>query len=62
VFVETYNSISGRDRLDVSEDSLARKLIKTGEFDDESSVREYLIKAMEIGIIYRRRHGLYAKV
>ncbi|MGC2426755.1 MAG: hypothetical protein WA421_06960 [Nitrososphaeraceae archaeon] len=48
--------------MNVYEYDLMRELIKTGEFDDGQSVGEYIIKAMEIAIIYRRKPGLYAKV
>lgn len=48
--------------MDVREDSLIIELMETGEFDDATMVREYILKVMEIGIIYQRRLGLYAKV
>jgi hypothetical protein len=48
--------------MDVDEYDLTRELIKTGEFDDEQLIEEYIIKAREIGIIYRRKRGVYAKV
>jgi len=61
-FVTVFNALSGRDRMEVQEDNLIIELMETGEFDDATMVREYIMKAMEIGIIYRLRPGLYAKV
>jgi hypothetical protein len=61
-FVTVFNTLSGRDRMDVREDNLIIELMGTGEFDDASMVREYIMKAMEIGIIYRRKPDLYAKI
>jgi hypothetical protein len=48
--------------MDVGEVNLIIELTETGEFDDATMVREYIMKAMEIGIIYRRKPGLYAKI
>lgn len=61
-FVTVFNTLSGCDRMDVGEVNLIIELTETGEFDDATMVREYIMKAMEIGIIYRRKPGLYAKI
>lgn len=61
VFGAVYNKLSGPDRADVREDNLIIELVETGEFDDASMVLEYIMIAMEVGIIYRRKPGVYSK-
>ena len=62
VFLETFNCLSGCDRMDVYEYDLIRELIKTGQFDDEQLVGKYIMEAMELALIYRRKPGMYTKV
>jgi hypothetical protein len=54
VFIQTFNSLSGCEWEDVNEYDLTRELIKTGEFDDEQLMEDYIMNAMEIDVISRK--------
>lgn len=59
-FTDVFNRLSEYNSYDVEEKNLINELIKTGEFTEETS-KEMIRKAMQIGQIYERRAGVYAK-